>query len=125
MATLTQIRDRILTRYQALPTQKEKLEFLYQVQERLRTFHNTRGAQFEAGQITQAQWDTFRSQWMRVSERVSERIAILRERVFTEDYQLIKPTSGADGERAVLCGNKREELKAKTSFNGDIDTIWQ
>jgi len=124
MATLTQIRDRILTRYQALPNQKEKLEFLYQVQERLRTFHNTRGAQFEAGQITQAQWDTFRSQWMQVSERVSERIATLRDNVFRTQYAI--DTSKTDDEVvAQQYSAKKRELLDALSYKKDINTIWQ
>ncbi len=124
MATLTQIRDRILTRYQALPTQKEKLEFLYQVQERLRTFHNTRGAQFEAGRITQAQWDTFRSQWMQVSERVSERIAALRDNVFRTQYAI--DTSKTEDDAVLdMWRIKKEQLKTMTTYSNGIDTIWQ
>ena len=123
MATLAEIKDRIVTKFQSLPTQREKLEFLYQVQERLRTFHNNRGAQFEAGQITQAQWDTFRSQWRDVSERVSEQIAILREKVFGEDYGLV---STLDDEAASIAWNeKKREPKEALSYKNDIDTIWQ
>lgn len=123
MATLSQIRDRILTKYQSLHTQREKLEFLYQVLERLRTVHNNKGADFEAGTITQDQWNTFKTGWLLISEKVNERIAILREKVFTEDYGMALPT--LETETGILWSNKKQELKDAVTYQNDINTIWQ
>lgn len=125
MATLAQIKQRILTKYQSLPTQREKLEFLYQVQERLRNVHNTQGGRLVAGDITEAQWDNFKTQWLDVAEKVTDRIARLRDKVFTEDYGLQTPTSPEDETRSLLWGQKREQLKSDQTLKNDIDTIWQ
>jgi hypothetical protein len=125
MATLATIRDRILTKYQSLATQQEKLEFVYQVQERLRTVHNNRGQESRDGQITQEQWDSFVLQWRNVSEKVSERIATLRDVVFQNDYGLTPPTVGVEDGKYELWSAKREQLKSGTTYQSDIDTIWQ
>ena len=125
MATLPQIRDRIITKFQSLPTQREKLEFLYQVESRLRDIHNTRGAQFTAGTITKVQWETFLSQWFIVSERVSERIAILRDKVFSQDYLLTIPKDERGEVNTVIWNKKKAELKNAVAYKTDIDTIWQ
>lgn len=124
MATLPQIRKRILTKFQSLPTQEEKLEFLYQVQERLRTVHNTKGQEFTGGQITEAQWQQFSSQWKLVSEKVAEQIANLREKVFLEDHSIAQPTNAEDPLNDVW-KQKKLDLINSTTFSSDIDTIWQ
>ena len=125
MATLPQIRDRILTKYQSLPTQREKLEFLYEVQEFLRSFYNQRGAQFNNGQITEDQWLAFKTQWFNISEKVLDRISILRDRVFVNDFGLTKPTSLEDEVASSAWKLKKEELKAGLTYRNQIETIWQ
>lgn len=91
--------------------------------ERLRTVHNNKGADFEAGTITQDQWNTFKTGWLLISEKVNERIAILREKVFTEDYGMALPT--LETETGILWSNKKQELKDAVTYQNDINTIWQ
>jgi len=123
MATLPQIRDRIVTKYQSLPTQKEKLGFLYRVQERLRIVHNNKGQQFSDGQITEQQWTTFKIQWNEINERVAGHISTLREKVFTKDYGLALPDI-KDEIKTNAWMNKKQELKTAATFDSVIDTIW-
>ncbi len=45
----------------ALMTTEQKLDFCILAQEKLRLEHNSMGAQFKAGKITQQQWDDYRN----------------------------------------------------------------
>lgn len=125
MATFAQIKDRIITKYKSLPNQKEKLEFLYEVQERLRVKHNEKGADFRANTITKDQWDNFTKKWNVANSAVAEQIAKLRDKVFVEDYELTVPTDQTDAVNTDAWGAKKEAIKAAINYKSDIDTIWQ
>lgn len=125
MATFAQIKDRIITKYKSLPTQKEKLEFLYEVQERLRIKHNEKGKDFRDEVIDEPTFRVFQSKWNAVNTVVSEQIAKLRNKVFTEDYALLAPDDIDDTDSIEAWTAKKESLKAKVAYKTDIDTIWQ
>jgi len=125
MATFSQIKERVVTKYKSLGSQKEKVEFLYEVQERLRIKHNEKGLLFTDGEITKGEWLDFKNKWNSVNQIVAERISTLRVQVFTEDYSLTVPTDEKDTLRQDVWAEKKEALKNATTYQSDIKTIWQ
>lgn len=123
--SFAKIKERIMTKYQSLSTRAEKLEFLYEVQERLRTVHNNRGTKFRNGEITENEFRTFQKKINEVNQRVSEKIASIRERVYVEDYGLAKPADEKDDVATEARVQKKEAIKAGVIYKNDIDTIWQ
>ena len=89
MAIFEQIKARITTKYESLPNKKDKLEFLYEVQESLRIRYNKKGTEFRTGIITQKQWENFKNRWLDVSNYVAINIASIRDEVFKKDYLFV------------------------------------
>jgi hypothetical protein len=122
MATFPQIKTRIIAKYQSLATPKEKLEFLFEVQERLRIKHNEKGKDFRDGVITEEQWKNFEGKWFDVSKAVGGKLSEIRESVFVNDYGLLVNTDDVEASNAF--GNKKLELLSRIAYKDDIDTVW-
>lgn len=122
MATLSQIKTRILTKCQSLSTKKDELEFLYEVQERLQIKHNEKGAEFTSGDITEEEWKIFKGEWTGVSKEVGSRLADIREEVFVNDYNI--PDADTREHRDMI-SVKKLSLKESLKYKSNINTIWQ
>lgn len=117
--------NQIQQRFQELPTRAEKLRFMYEVQERLRIYHNNQGQRFQNAQMTQEEWDTFKTEWKEISQAVAKRIANLRDIVFKEDFALVEPKDPKDTATVSAWSGMKETLKTGGVYTSEIDTIWQ
>ena len=124
MANFKELKQRIVSKYQSLSTNKEKLEFMYQVQEKLRLYHNEKGKQFRDGDINESQWINFKAKWSDAEKIVAARVAELRDDVYKNDYNITDVQSDTP-EVTKEMGDKRAELLKSTTYKADIDTIWQ
>lgn len=118
------IKSRIHEKYNSLSNNKERLEFLYQVQEMLRTKHNDEGELVRNGQISEQQWGIFVADWNVVNTEVAEKIAELREDVFVKDFKLKLPSEKKDAISDAWYA-KKLELRNGVKHKADLETIWQ
>lgn len=100
-------------------THRDKLEFLYIAQEKLRLEHNAKGEQFRNGQITeQAFRDYQKNVFDARQSKLSERIAAFQTLVFKKVSQ-----GDTDQDKAAKrAGNLalKTSMKASTKFSVDL-----
>lgn len=61
-------------------TREERIEYMYNLQEKLRLRHNFVGARYRNGQITEEQWQTFKQAFKRRQFKIGRVIGFLRWR---------------------------------------------
>lgn len=103
----------------AAVTSRDKLEFLYIAQEKLRLEHNAKGEQFKNGQITEQAFRDYQKNVFDVRQaKISSRIAAFQTNVFEAASQ-----SDSDQDRAGKRSRNmalKLSMKASNKFSVDL-----
>lgn len=100
-------------------TPKDKLEFLYIAQEKLRLEHNAKGDDFRNGVITENEFRDYQKNSFGIrQQKISKQIAVIQPLVFERRVSgetLVKGAAKATRNIAI-----KETFKASVRFNPDI-----
>lgn len=112
-------------KYLSLKGDRERLQFLYEMQEKLRVEFNEMGRAFRDKEIDEVAFVAYKKQWRTLNLHVSEMIAPLRVEYFTKEFGYASPTKGVDDGKAQVLLQAKEELKGGEVYKTDIQAIWQ
>ena len=99
-------------------TNRDKLEFLYSAQEKLRLEHNEMGRKFRDGEIDSWAWEQYKNKFSSKNYELSCQIAPIRDDV-------IEQILGEDIVITNKINQEKEKFKKSVRWDIDLNKIWQ